>query len=378
MIRRLLFATPHVHFPQGGGGSERNTHELCLALRARGIEPGVWCSLGAHASLLTNANRLKRFLLCQHFPRDRGCGYPVFRGWDWTDAGAAEVMARFRPDLAIVQMLHPEPLLRILAARGIPSAVYVHEVESIDDLGPLGREGVPFLANSQFTAARLREQCGIDADIIRPLIEPRYYVVTAPRRERALFINTVPRKGLEIVLRLAQSRPDIPFDLVLNWVLKPNQVEALSKRAAVAGNITLHPPTPDMRPLYARARLLLAPSQWEEAWGRVVTEAHLNGIPVLASSRGGLPELVGPGGILLPADAPHAAWLAALGQLWDDPEAYARYSAAAASYALRGEIRPANIVDEFCCLLPKLMRGRVEGCAPIEAAYSLKTRGSGR
>ena len=31
MIGRVLFASPWVHFPQGGGGAERNTHELCLA-----------------------------------------------------------------------------------------------------------------------------------------------------------------------------------------------------------------------------------------------------------------------------------------------------------------------------------------------------------
>lgn len=358
VTRHVLFATQHIHFPQGGGGGERNTHELCLALWARGIESAVWCSLSANSSWLSHSTRVKRILLRQSFPRDRGCGYPVFRGWDWTDSGAAEVIARFRPDLAIVQMPHPEPLLRILAARGIPSAVYVHEVESIDDLGPFARDGVAFLANSRFTAARLREQCGIAAHIVRPLIDPHYYVVAAPRPERALFVNTVPRKGLEIVLRLAESRPDIPFDLVLSWILQPDQVKALAARAAAAGNIVLHPPTPDMRPLYARARLLLAPSQWEEAWGRVATEAHLNGIPVLASDRGGLPESVGPGGILLPADAPHAAWLAALSGLWDDAEAYARCSAAAAAYARRAEIQPATIIDDLCRLLPELAGAR--------------------
>lgn len=356
LVRRVLFATPHVHFPQGGGGSERNTHELCLALRARGVEAGVWCALKPNASWISYANRAKRKLLHQRFPQDRGCGYPVLRGWDWTDAGAAEVIARFRPDFAIVQMPHPEPLLRILAGRGIPTAVYVHEVESIDDLGPIGRRGVPFLANSQFTAARLREQCGIAAHVIRPLIDPGWYVTTT-RRERALFVNTVPRKGLEIVMRLAQSRPDIPFDLVWYWTFTPDQAKALTARAAAAGNITLHPPTQDMRPLYARARILLAPSQWEEAWGRVATEAHVNSIPVLASDRGGLPESVGPGGILVPADAPHTAWLAALAELWDDAAAYRRCSAAALAYSRRPEIQPAAIVDELCRLLPELAAG---------------------
>ena len=55
----------------------------------------------------------------------------------------------------------------------------------------------------------------------------------------------------------------------------------------------------DMRPLYAATRVLLAPSLWYESWGRVATEAVINGIPVLASRSGGLPEAVGEGGICL-------------------------------------------------------------------------------
>src|SRR5262249_21620774 len=59
--------------------------------------------------------------------------------------------------------------------------------------------------------------------------------------------------------------------------------------------------TDDMRTVYCDTRILLVPSQWEdETWGRVVSEAQLSGIPVITSDRGGLPESVGPGGIVLP------------------------------------------------------------------------------
>ena len=51
-------------------------------------------------------------------------------------------------------------------------------------------------------------------------------------------------------------------------------------------------------------KILLAPSKWEEAWGRVASEAHCSGIPVVGSRRGGLPEAIGEGGIVLDYDAP--------------------------------------------------------------------------
>jgi glycosyltransferase involved in cell wall biosynthesis len=37
-------------------------------------------------------------------------------------------------------------------------------------------------------------------------------------------------------------------------------------------------------------KVLLVPSIWLEAWGIVVIEAHLRGIPVISSNAGALPE----------------------------------------------------------------------------------------
>ena len=52
------------------------------------------------------------------------------------------------------------------------------------------------------------------------------------------------------------------------------------------------PNTPDPRKFYAATKLLLMPSLMENA-GFVAMEAMTNGIPVLASNRGGLPETIG-------------------------------------------------------------------------------------
>jgi glycosyltransferase involved in cell wall biosynthesis len=40
--------------------------------------------------------------------------------------------------------------------------------------------------------------------------------------------------------------------------------------------------------------MLVVPSLWQEAMGRVVLEAFAYGIPVAGANRGGIPELIGP------------------------------------------------------------------------------------
>ena len=66
--------------------------------------------------------------------------------------------------------------------------------------------------------------------------------------------------------------------------------------------------------LRRRAAVVLAPSRWEEPCPYSVLEALAAGVPVLASDRGGLPELVGEQAALPATD--RAAWAARLSELW--------------------------------------------------------------
>jgi glycosyltransferase involved in cell wall biosynthesis len=101
---------------------------------------------------------------------------------------------------------------------------------------------------------------------------------------------------------------------------------------------------------------LLVPSQWEdETWGRVVTEAQFSGIPVVTSDRGGLPESVGPGGIVLPYDAPATAWAEVLTALWSDEARYAPLSQAALDHAARAEIDLEHQVSQLMDTLNRIV-----------------------
>jgi glycosyltransferase involved in cell wall biosynthesis len=66
--------------------------------------------------------------------------------------------------------------------------------------------------------------------------------------------------------------------------------------------------------LRAGAAVVLVPSRWEEPCPYAALDAVAAGVPVLASDRGGLPELLGRGSIV--ADG---SWARRLQELWADP-----------------------------------------------------------
>ena len=64
-------------------------------------------------------------------------------------------------------------------------------------------------------------------------------------------------------------------------------------------NVKIFPSEDDPRVFYRQMKILLIPSQWEEAFGRVAIEAMVNGIPIIASNIAGLKDSIGDGGILI-------------------------------------------------------------------------------
>ncbi|MFL5818777.1 MAG: glycosyltransferase family 4 protein [Conexibacter sp.] len=98
------------------------------------------------------------------------------------------------------------------------------------------------------------------------------------------------------------------------------------------------------------AAVLLAPARSDDPCPMTVIEALADGLPVLGSDRGGLPELVGEDAGL-PVDDP-AAWSAALTALWSDPAARAAAGAAALERA-----RARHSPDAWYAGLMELYRG---------------------
>lgn len=347
---RVLFTCGLGYLPQRSGGAQSSTDQLANALKRAGHEPAVLTALEPGNSLVWRS-KLQRKLTGRTFSRDQGMGYPVFRAWDPTNT--AEVVRRFKPDVAVVQNGSMVPIANSLQKEGVPVILYFRNVEfsemggNLTDIHPLA-----CISNSNFTARRYFDAYGIESHIIPPLVDPVKYRTDSTRKNVTL-INPSPLKGGNLAIDIASLCPDIPFVFVQSWKLHDETHAALVERVAQVPNITLQPRTDDMKSVYGRARILLAPSQWEEAWGRVASEAHCSGIPVLGSNRGGLPEAIGPGGIVLPYDASAQDWANALRQMWDDVEVYDRLSLAARNFSKRLEIVPENQFETFLKVIEK-------------------------
>jgi glycosyltransferase involved in cell wall biosynthesis len=334
----ILFSSAQPYLPQVSGGAQTSTHEIMIELMKLDHQVSMLSGL-LGSGWLGLRDRIQLKLTGAKAVRDDLLAYPVYRGWVAAPA-APGVVDKVRPDVAVIPTSKGVPLGRAFQKLGVPVVVYLRDVEFHELDGSLEElPGAVYVANSQFTADRYHSAFGVTAQVIPPLFQRDFYV-TPTTGDYVTFINPHRHKGAELALDLAALCPDIPFCFVSGWVLPEGDAQWLAGRLAHLPNVVLKPRTSTIRDVYARTRILLAPSRWEEGWGRVVSEAHFSGIPALASAVGGLPESVGPGGVLIDRDAPVQVWADALNDLWRNAATYDALSQAALAFAGRPQLDP--------------------------------------
>jgi glycosyltransferase involved in cell wall biosynthesis len=209
---------------------------------------------------------------------------------------------------------------------------------------------------SRFLSDVYRDKVGLHSTPIEPPID--WSTVEAPMESRAFvtFVHPSAHKGLFLFARLADMlgsrRPDIPLLVVQSG----NTAGALNgitgMNFAAYPHIMAAPAVPRPADYFALTRILLAPSVWEEPFGRVAAEAMINGVPALVGNRGALPDVIGGdfadgggGRVLpipewmtrqssqLPTEQEVEPWYAAVTSLWDDAALYAKMAARARQIA---------------------------------------------
>jgi glycosyltransferase involved in cell wall biosynthesis len=274
---------------------------------------------------------------------------------------ADQVLDRFQPDVLLTYGGHPASLELMRRARGRGIAVLFH----LHNFGYPDRrafaDAAAVIFPSEYSRRYHATRLGLDGPVIPDAIPLDRLVAANGEPTYVTMINPQPSKGMTVFARIAlelhRRRPEIPL-----LVVEGRGTSAALARLPVdlSGLTNLHRMgnTPDPRDFYRVSRAVLVPSLWRESLGRVPMEAMANGIPVLASDRGALPETLGDAGFVFTIPeryTPHAPevptarevapWVAVLERLWDDPAFEARHRALARAEARRWE--PERIARQF-------------------------------
>ena len=335
--RSVLVVTDRLFLPDRIGGRESSVHDLACLLQKTGHRVAVLARSRSAGPLIMGGGpvpgRLARLSVRSVAERVRflvhrfqwRAPYPVIRTGDVLSQ-MNRLLEHGSYDRAIINVHWPHQVLDVMGSQADRYIVYIRDVEELEGMNPDSfPPHVAVVANSEFCAREAAQRIGRPVPVIEPYVERDNYR-TVPAGRYVTYVNLVEVKGLDLAYEIALACPDIPFLFLEGWPLSHRLVEKLGQMRARAANITWHRRVLDMRPIYKQTRLLLVPSQWKEAWGRVVVEAQFSGIPAIASDVGGLAQNVSDAGRILDADAPAEAWAEAVRSIWFDDAAYARAS----------------------------------------------------
>ncbi|HTT16097.1 MAG TPA: glycosyltransferase family 4 protein [Thermoplasmata archaeon] len=346
------------------GGVETTVRELARELRARGDEVAVFASdLVDEASWSRGVDFRPSVddIPVRRFPVRRGVAPGVSLPWM---VGLGAALRTSGADLIHAHSHRYGHVLQAAAAArraGIPLVVSTH-YHPADPWEPrwkrplLRAEDLLFGASAYRSAgavvvesAREAELVGAFAPrdrlrVIPPGIDLGEWADPAGDRARAPALppsyllyagRLAANKGLPVLFEaLARLPPPERTPLVLMgppWGENP-ALEALARRLEVDQDVRWLGNVPERaayRAVLRGASALLLPSAWE-AYGLVLLDAMAAGVPIVASDRGAIPEVLDQGrcGRLVPYGDP-GALAAALRELRQDPEAAGRRVAAA-------------------------------------------------
>jgi glycosyltransferase involved in cell wall biosynthesis len=148
-------------------------------------------------------------------------------------------------------------------------------------------------ANSQFIQAQIKERLGIASVVWHTFINLYAYQGhrDIARTNTIGFCSRGKNKGGAIVAEIIRRMPERSFIVVGTHY--GSCLDNSPRNLTCLGHIS------EMRKFYGQIDLLLVPSLLEDAFPRVILEAAGNGIPVIATRVGGIPEALGGSGILI-------------------------------------------------------------------------------
>ena len=236
-------------------------------------------------------------------------GIPVYQEWLAFDEQALldsprqylkAVTSKVRKDQVDFVLTSEDDFLTLFAvsALDIPGAHFFHSLSYIRHFKsfPLFIKLLTkrtLFAASRFLQNEVKSGLGLEPELWYPLFDLDRLAVERPEEPAASlgYYSAGWHKGDPVIHRLARMRPEWDF-MVVGRNYEPPEGESPANLRALGDR-------PDLRDFYGKIGLLCVPSLLPEGFSRVILEAAVNGIPVLANRIGGIPEAMGECGVLV-------------------------------------------------------------------------------
>jgi len=351
------------------GGYERIACWAAEGLRTRGMEVDVLTGRGPALDGRPEIHPRLDLDLQEVVSAQLGDGIAFPHGWaegirrhvfsGTSFAACRQLIRRRRPGLLSFWNPAFVTFSPLLAARlrGVPAVVHLSDVAAnvfrnphtpafpplglpaaraaVDALLRLARP-VRYVVPSRFLKQRVVSREGLPEDRVEVLHWPIAPDVASdapvpPRRTRArvLFVGAlIPEKGPDVLIRAVRSARRRSGDLQLALAGGGPAAYVAELKSLAAGEpirFLGRLDRPGILRAYAEHDVLAFPSRWDEPFGLVPLEAMAAGLPVVATSTGGTPEVIvhESTGLLVPPDDPEALSSALL-RLREQPALAAR------------------------------------------------------
>ena len=306
---RILLAQNALYYPAYGGG-DRSNRLLLEALAARGHACRVVARI-ARFGAAEHAQYLRELAARAVSPRlSRKTAWLCFTTPAWKRTWSpqhpnlrayfAAQIAAFEPDVILTSTDDPAQLLLEVAVRSHARTVYLARATLALPFGPdcafpsaakteALRQAAAVVGVSQYVADYIRQMERHPGRARAHLVAgPAALSGPGPLRKRVRHAGESLRG--EGHLDLPGAGGPHARRAVCRRAHLGHHTRRTARRWPAAPNVTLLDPVDNVDDILRRTRVLLVPSLWAEARSRIVVEAMLRGVPVMASHIGGIPE----------------------------------------------------------------------------------------
>jgi glycosyltransferase involved in cell wall biosynthesis len=353
--KKILIVVPKAFLPQLTGGLEISANEIAQLCIQQGFDVHVAAgSLGGKVNRFFERVRRKMF---KAYSNTKVLNNITIYNELWHPAGLSQLINKLKPQAILFFTSGTDDVTKKIIETNLPTAIFLYGVKMSPQLRTAdSMKKCEFICESNFIAMEAKSQLGVNTRKIGPVLLKEKYAVDVTG-QKILVVNPNPKKGGEIILRIAKSMPHRNFLVVGGWQHEIVNDENFDIESGLnlLENVERLPNVVDMRAIFEQSYCLLMPCVGREAYGRIAAEAQISGLPVIASSQGALVETVGEGGITIDYLSPIKTWVSILESLFCDPSLYAELSLLAKKESNKAERKTSHINEQLAKLIDDLM-----------------------